>query len=84
MWRWTGVQHRNILVHTYIYIQTYTYKYIYIHTYTHIQICVLCRSHIAVIFSITTCGISMSETTLAEGQRFNLIQFSNGEKNTKV
>jgi hypothetical protein len=44
----------------------------------------LCRSHIAVIFSITTCGISMFETTLAEEQRINLIQFSNEEKNHKI
>lgn len=40
----------------------------------------LCRSHVAVIFIITTCGISISETTLAEGQRFHLIQFSKGGK----
>jgi len=42
-----------------------------------------CRSQIAVIFSITTYGISISETTLAEGQRFHLIQFSKGGKITK-
>jgi hypothetical protein len=40
----------------------------------------LCRSHIAVIFSITTFGISISGTTLTEGQRFHLIQFSKGGK----
>jgi hypothetical protein len=44
----------------------------------------LCLSHITVIFSITTCGISMSGTTLAEGQRFKLIQFSKGGKIIKL
>jgi hypothetical protein len=39
----------------------------------------MCRSHIAVIFGMATGGIFMSKTTLVEGQRFNIIQFSNGE-----
>jgi len=44
----------------------------------------LFRSPIAVIFSITIRGISMSETTLAEGKIFYLIQFSNRGKITKL
>lgn len=82
MSRWTGVQRRHILAHTYIH--THISTYVHTHIFTHIQTCMLCRSQITVIFSSTTSGISKSVTTLAEGKRFNLIQFSNGGKITKL
>ena len=82
MWRWTGVQHRHILTHTYIH--THISTYIHTHTFTHIKTCMLCRSYIAVMFNITTYGISKSETMLAEGKIFNQIQFANKGKSTKL
>ena len=36
------------------------------------------------MFSITTYGISKSETMLAEGKIFNQIQFANKGKSTKL
>jgi hypothetical protein len=80
MWRWTGVKRRHILAHTYIH--THMSTYVHTHIFRHVQICMLYRSHITVIFTSTTSGISKSETTLAEGKRFNLIQFSNEGKIT--